>query len=79
MVSVRRRDSDSSSARRTLSALSPGRSGLVDTFVARTMRSRTGREDSQFPMTVSDSPPELPGAQYEYPSAVSTRFPPASR
>ena len=51
------------SARRMLSALRPGRSGLVETFVASTTRSRTGREVSQAPITVSDSPPEFPGAQ----------------
>src|SRR5581483_10441762 len=45
---------------------------------ATTMRSRLPREQSQRPMIVSDSPPELPGAHAEYESAVSMKFPPAA-
>src|SRR5947208_1307592 len=40
--------------------------------------SRLPRAAIHSPMIVSDSPPEWPGTQAEYPSAVSTKLPPAA-
>ncbi|CAM5630775.1 hypothetical protein SRIMM317S_05269 [Streptomyces rimosus subsp. rimosus] len=46
---------------------------VAPTLVAMTTWSRLPREASQLPMTVSDSPPLLPGTQAEYTSAVSMK------
>ena len=57
---------------------SPSRPGFAETLVATTTSSRLPREASHCPITVSDSPPELPSTQYEYMSALSRKFPPRS-
>ena len=56
----------------------PGRRAHLPTLVAMVTRSRLPLRRSQRPRIRSDSPPSLPGAQYEYESAVSTRSKPAS-
>src|SRR5258708_1100838 len=56
----------------------PGNRGSFPTLVAITILFRLPRDFIQRPMMVSDSPPELPGTQQEYMSAVSIKFPPAA-
>ena len=78
MQSVCRRCSDASAAAAMLSAFSPLKSGWLPTLVATTMSFCSPRSVIHFPMIVSDSPPELPGADAVYESEVSMKFAPAS-
>lgn len=78
MWSVPSRRSDSSAAALMVAAESPLYAGWAPTLVATTMSERLERAASHLPMTVSDSPPSLPGIHAEYASAVSRKLPPAA-
>src|SRR5690606_14479264 len=78
MWSLRRRRRESSTAARRLAGDRPGRAAALPTLVISTMPSRRPRRASHSPISVSDSPPDRPGAQAEYTSAVSMALKPSA-